>query len=105
MQIANKNQVRVWRANASKTETPKSAKHRQALEYNDALVSRYGHMPEVRRIKRHRHVPIVVKKAQGIKRKELTSIKRKNENERKHTSGQFKKRRSEREKMVLARED
>ena len=97
--------MRIWRANASKTEDPKSTKHRQALEYNDALISRYAHMPEVRRIKRHRHVPKVVKKAQGIKRAELDAIKRKDENERRHSSKQFKRRRSEREKMILAKEE
>lgn len=96
--------VRIWKANASKTEGPKSTKQRQALEYNDALVSRFGHMPEIRRIKRHRHIPHVVKKAASIKREELNAIKRKEENERKHTSKQFQKRKPEREKMVLAAE-
>lgn len=62
-------------------------------------------MPEVRRIKRHRHLPKVVKKAQSIKREELNAIKRREENERKHSSKQFQKRRPEREKMVLAMEE
>lgn len=61
-------------------------------------------MPEIRRIKRHRHIPKVVKKAQQIKNEELAAIKRKEENERKHTKKQFEKRRSEREKMILARQ-
>ncbi|KAK3177287.1 Protein sof1 [Lecanicillium sp. MT-2017a] len=95
--------IRLWRANASSREGVKSARQRQALEYNDALVQRYGHMPEIRRIKRHRHIPKVVKKAGEIKKEELKSIKRKEENERKHTKKQFEKRQSEREKMVLAR--
>ncbi|KAL9108200.1 MAG: hypothetical protein Q9187_008323, partial [Circinaria calcarea] len=42
------------------------------------------HMPEIRRIKRHRHVPKQVKKAGEIKGEELKSIKRRRENERKH---------------------
>lgn len=96
--------VRLWRANASAREGVKSARQRQALEYNDALVERYGHMPEIRRISRHRHMPTVVKKATDIKKVELKSIKRKEENERKHTKKQFEKRQSEREKMVLARQ-
>ncbi|KAJ2975083.1 hypothetical protein NQ176_g5720 [Zarea fungicola] len=96
--------VRLWRANASQREGIKSARQRQALEYNDALVERYGHMPEIRRIRRHRHIPTVIKKATEIKKDELKSIKRKEENERKHTRKQFEKRRSEREKMVLARQ-
>ncbi|KAG5917707.1 hypothetical protein E4U42_007151 [Claviceps africana] len=96
--------IRLWRANASETGGIKSARQRQALEYNDALTRRYGHMPEIRRIIRHRHVPKVVKKAGEIKTQELKSIKRKEENERRHTKKQFERRKSEREKMVLARE-
>jgi WD repeat and SOF domain-containing protein 1 len=96
--------IRLWRANASKREGIKSAKQRESLEYNAALVERYSHMPEIRRIRRHRHIPKVVKKAGEIKNVELASIKRKQENERKHTKKQHQKRRSEREKMVLASE-
>ncbi|CRK23235.1 hypothetical protein BN1723_002991, partial [Verticillium longisporum] len=96
--------VRLWRTNASERSGIKSARHRQALEYNNALIERFSHMPEVRRIKRHRHIPTVVKKAGEIKAQELKSIKRREENERRHTKKQFQKRRSEREKMVLARE-
>ncbi|KAK2596229.1 Protein sof1 [Conoideocrella luteorostrata] len=96
--------IRLWRANASESGGIKSAKQRQALEYNDALTRRYGHMPEIRRIKRHRHVPTVLKKAGEIKTQELKSIKRKEENERRHTKKQFERRKSEREKMVLAKE-
>ncbi|KAI3327790.1 WD40 repeat-like protein [Xylariaceae sp. AK1471] len=96
--------VRLWRANASKRQGIKSARHRQALEYNDALVERYSHMPEIRRIKRHRHIPKVVKKAGEIKQEELKAIKRREENERKHTKKQFEKRQSERDKVVLAKE-
>lgn len=96
--------VRLWRANASDREGVKSARHRQSLEYNKALSERYAHMPEIRRIKRHRHIPTVIKKAGDIKAQELKSIKRREENERRHTKKQFDRRQSEREKMVLARE-
>ncbi|KAJ8117171.1 hypothetical protein ONZ43_g4273 [Nemania bipapillata] len=96
--------VRLWRAHASKRQGVKSARHRQALEYNDALIERYSHMPEIRRIRRHRHIPKVVKKAGEIKQEELKAIKRREENERKHTKKQFEKRQSERDKAVLARE-
>jgi DDB1- and CUL4-associated factor 13 len=96
--------IRLWRAYASKREGVKTTRQRQALEYNEALSERYGHMPEIRRIKRHRHIPKVLKKAAEIKGEELKSIKRREENERKHSRKQFEKRKSEREKMVLARE-
>jgi len=96
--------IRLWRANASKREGIKSARQRQKLEYDDALKERYKHMPEIRRIKRHRHVPKQVKKAGEIKGEELASIKRRRENERKHSKKGHVPRRSEREKMVLATE-
>jgi len=61
-------------------------------------------MPEIKRIRRHRHVPKVVKKATEIKRDELGAIKRKEENERKHSTKQFEKRKSEREKAILVQQ-
>lgn len=96
--------IRLWRAKASARGSIKSARQRQALEYNDALVERYGHMPEIKRIKRHRHVPKVVKKAAEIKGEEIKSIKRREENERRHSKKKFERRRAEREKIILGRE-
>jgi WD repeat and SOF domain-containing protein 1 len=96
--------IRLWRADANDRAGVKSARHRQALEYNDTLTQRYAHMPEIRRIKRHRHVPKVVKKASEIKASEIKSIKRREENERRHSKKQFERRKSEREKMILAKE-
>ncbi|KAL2042365.1 hypothetical protein N7G274_004855 [Stereocaulon virgatum] len=96
--------IRLWRAHASNRGGIKSARQRQKMEYDDALKDRYKHMPEIRRIKRHRHVPKQVKKAGEIKGEELASIKRRRENERKHSKKGQVPRRSEREKMVLATE-
>lgn len=67
-------------------------------------MDRYSHLPEIKRIRRHRHVPKVVKKAGEIKREELAAIKRREENERKHSAKQFQKRKSEREKAILVKE-
>ena len=96
--------VRLWRANASSRSHVKSAAERQKLEYDEALKERYKHLPEIRRIGRHRHVPKQVMKAGEIKREELKGLKRREENERKHSRKGKKGRRSEREKMVLAAE-
>ncbi|KAL9107499.1 MAG: hypothetical protein Q9227_007601 [Pyrenula ochraceoflavens] len=93
--------VRLWRTNASSRSGIKSAKQRQKLEYDQALIKRYAHMPEIRRIRRHRHLPKLVKKAGDIKKEELAAIKRKEENVRKHSKKGSMPRRSEREKMVL----
>jgi len=96
--------IRLWRAQASSRGGIKSARQRQKLEYDETLKERYKHMPEIRRIKRHRHLPKQVKKAGEIKAEELKSIKRRQENERKHSKKGLVPRRSEREKMVLATE-
>ncbi|QIW96038.1 hypothetical protein AMS68_001556 [Peltaster fructicola] len=96
--------VRLWRAQASARAGIKSATQRIQMEYNDALKERYKHMPEIKRIARHRHVPQQVKKAGEIKSEELRALKRREENERKHSKKGLKKRRSEREKMILATE-
>jgi DDB1- and CUL4-associated factor 13 len=96
--------VRMWRVNASDRSGIKSARQRQKLEYDQALVRRYAHMPEIRRIKRHRHLPKTIKKAGEIKGEEIKAIKRKEENVRKHSKKGSMPRQSERQKMVLATE-
>lgn len=97
--------VRLWRAKASSRSGIKSARQRSKLEYDQALIKRYSHMPEIRRIKRQRHLPKPIKKAGEIKREELAAIKRREENVRKHTKkDKLKSRQNEREKMILARE-
>ncbi|KAF9733414.1 hypothetical protein PMIN06_007535 [Paraphaeosphaeria minitans] len=96
--------VRLWRAKASSRQGVKSAAQRQKLQYNESLKERYAHMPEIKRIARHRHVPKQVKKAGEIKTEELASVKRKEENERRHSKKGTVRRQAEREKMILARE-
>ncbi|KAL9618438.1 MAG: hypothetical protein Q9204_008402 [Flavoplaca sp. TL-2023a] len=97
--------IRLWRSNASARSGIKSYRQRQKLEYDSKLVERYAHMPEIRRIRRHRHVPKQVKKAGEIKGVEVAAIKRRRENERKHSKKGEVPRKSEREKMVLAVEE
>lgn len=94
--------IRLWRANASRREGIKSARQRQALEYDEALKERYKHMPEIRRIRRHRHLPKQVKKAAEIKAEEVQALKRRAENLRRHSRKDAVKTVPEREKMVLA---
>lgn len=97
--------IRLWRAQANARSGIKSFAHRQKLEYDAALVERYKHMPEIRRIIRHRHVPKAVKKSGEIKGEELKAIKRRRENERKHSRLKERPRRAERDKVVLAVEE
>lgn len=93
--------VRLWRSKASERATVKSSKERSKLEYDEALKERFKHMPEIRRISKHRHVPIVVKKAKEIKDVEIQSLKRREENERRHSKPGSKPYVSERSKQIL----
>ena len=93
--------VRLWRAEASSRAQVRSARERMKLEYDTALKDRYKHMPEVRRIARHRHIPKVIKKDGETKKFELASIARKEENRRKNTK-EKKRRIPEREKHLVA---
>ncbi|KAI5953169.1 sof1 [Candida jiufengensis] len=74
--------LRIWRSVASDRSNIKSTKQRQKLEYDNKLKEKFSNMPEIKRISRHRHVPIIIKKAQDIKRIEINSMKRKQNNER-----------------------
>lgn len=97
--------IRLWRAQASSRQGIKSYAQRQKEEYDEALRKRYAHMPEIRRIARHRHLPKTIKRAREIKGEELGAIKKREENERKHSKKGLTKRMPEREKMVLATEE
>lgn len=76
--------IRLWRANAADRSRVRSARETAKLRYDDKLKARYGNMPEIRRIARHRHLPSAVKKAGEIKRTELASVRRRDENRRRH---------------------
>ncbi|GBL47993.1 Protein sof1 [Candidozyma auris] len=92
--------IRLWRANASERAGVKSSRERSKLNYDEKLKERYKYMPEVRRIARHRHLPKVVKKAQEIKRIEIESLKRREENDRRHSKEGSKPRVAERRKHI-----
>lgn len=96
--------VRLWRAEAAQRSHVRSARERTKLEYNAVLKDRYKHMPEIKRIARHRHVPKPIKKAGEIKKIEEASIKRKEENYRRHSKKKDNRRKPAREAMVVATE-
>ncbi|KAK9474624.1 WD40-repeat-containing domain protein [Dipodascopsis tothii] len=93
--------VRVWRSEASSRANVRSARERSKLEYDAALKERYKHMPEIRRIARHRHVPKAIKTATATKRVEIESIKRKEDNVRKHSKKGAVPFQKEREKHII----
>lgn len=69
--------VRVWKADASEQLGPLLPREKHKQAYQDALVSRYAHMPEIKRITRHRHLPVPIYKAAKLRRTVQDSDRRK----------------------------
>ncbi|KAF8251097.1 WD40 repeat-like protein [Wilcoxina mikolae CBS 423.85] len=95
--------VRLWRAEASQRSHVRTAKERTKMEYDASLKERYKHMPEIKRIARHRHVPKPINKASEIKKEEEAAIKRREENRRRHSKKQMR-RIPQREAMIVSKE-
>ncbi|BFZ55047.1 Protein sof1 [Savitreella phatthalungensis] len=91
--------IRLWRSKANSRSGVQSARQRERREYEEALVQRYEHLPEIKRIKRQRLVPKNIRKAAEIKRTEEASIARKDTNRRRHEI--VDKRKDERSKNIV----
>jgi len=78
--------VRIWKACASEQLGTLLPREKKKAAYAAALVSRYAHLPEVKRIARHRHVPKAIHKAEQLRRTMEDSQRRKRENVLKHSA-------------------
>lgn len=94
--------VRLWRSEASRRAGVLSSRERAHVEYLDALKNKYRHMPELRRIERHRHLPRQIRKLTRTKRIEIESAKKREENHRRYQKDE--KRVPEREKPIVRTE-
>lgn len=77
--------VRLWKARASEKMGVRDYRERAHLEYAEKLKEKFAHVPEIRRINRHRNVPKAIKTATQRKSIMINSRKVKEENVRKHT--------------------
>ncbi|BBG96154.1 nucleotide-binding protein [Prunus dulcis] len=68
--------LRLWKAKASEQLGVLLPREQKKHEYNEAVKNRYKHLPEVKRIVRHRHLPKPVYKAAATLR-EMTESRRK----------------------------
>ena len=60
--------VRVWKADASEKLGTLLPREREKQQYNKALIEKHKHMPEVKSITRHRHLPKSIYKAKKTRR-------------------------------------
>lgn len=77
--------VRIWKAQASETLGMRHPREERQAEYKAALKKRYQHMPDVRRIAKHRHVPKNILKEQAKRRVMRDAERRKEQNRQKHS--------------------
>ncbi|XP_072966176.1 uncharacterized protein [Typha angustifolia] len=78
--------LRVWKAKASEQLGVLLPRERKKQEYLDAVKERYKHLPEVKRIVRHRHLPKPIYKASALRRTIIEADRRKEERRRAHSA-------------------
>jgi WD repeat and SOF domain-containing protein 1 len=78
--------LRLWKAQASQKLGQLTTREESALRYRTALVKRYEHMPEVKRISKARKVPKLIKKQTAIAHIQKESEARKQDNRAKNNT-------------------
>lgn len=78
--------LRLWKANASEKLGVLLPRERIKQEYRDAVKKRYKHLPEVKRIFSHRHLPRAIYKAAAQRRAITEGERRKDKRRRAHSA-------------------
>ena len=50
--------IRLWKSQAAKSLALQTPAEKRKVQYRDQLKKKYGHLPQVKRIARHKHVPL-----------------------------------------------
>ena len=95
--------VRIWKAKASQKLGVMLPREKAKLAYNSALVKRYGHMPDIKRITRHRHLPKSIYKTGQLRRDVTEAERRKEQNRIKHSAPGSIKIKPARKKKIVTR--
>ncbi|XP_041991028.1 DDB1- and CUL4-associated factor 13-like [Salvia splendens] len=78
--------LRLWKAKASEQLGVLLPRERKNHEYLEAVKNRYKHLPEVKRIVRHRHLPKPIYKAASLRRIMTDAQRKKDERRRAHSA-------------------
>ncbi|GAB4846482.1 hypothetical protein Ancab_025487 [Ancistrocladus abbreviatus] len=77
--------LRLWKAKASEQLGVLLPRERKKHEYHEAVKNRYKHLPEVKRIVRHRHLPKPIYKAAALRRTMIEAERKKEQRKRAHS--------------------
>ncbi|XP_057972238.1 uncharacterized protein LOC131160495 [Malania oleifera] len=78
--------LRLWKAKASEQLGVLLPRERKNHEYLEAVKNRYKHLPEVKRIVRHRHLPKPIYKAAALRRTMIEAQRRKEQRRKAHSA-------------------
>ncbi|PRQ24028.1 putative transcription factor WD40-like family [Rosa chinensis] len=78
--------LRLWKAKASEQLGVLLPREKKRHEYHEAVKNRYKHLPEVKRIVRHRHLPKPIYKATGLRRTMIEAERRREEKRKAHSA-------------------
>jgi len=93
--------IRVWKAKADEKLGTMNDRERRAVAYREALKEKFARLPEIRRIKGHKHVPKMIKSLTDKRRVMRQARARKEENLRKHSRPGAVPKVAARKKVVL----
>mmetsp|Transcript_2548 Transcript_2548/g.4635 ORF Transcript_2548/g.4635 Transcript_2548/m.4635 type:complete len:445 (-) Transcript_2548:154-1488(-) len=78
--------IRLWKAKASESLGVNPGRQERKQQLNNAVKKRYSHMPEVKRISKHKLEPKYIKKAASIAHIQNDSQRKKQDNRKRHSS-------------------
>ena len=94
--------IRVWKSNAAEKHGVLKPREKAAFNYNEKLMDKFAHHPQMKRISRHRHVPKSIYLAGKEIRTIKSSQKRKEANRRAHSKPGSVPHVPERKKNIIA---
>ncbi|KAJ3687894.1 hypothetical protein LUZ61_017058 [Rhynchospora tenuis] len=96
--------LRLWKSKASEQLGVLLPRERKKHEYHDALKARFKHLPEIRRIVKHRHLPKPVYKAAILRRTVTEAENRKEQRRQAHSAPGSSSRKPFRKRRIVKEE-
>lgn len=97
--------IRLWKAKASEQLGIQSFRERNTNNYNETLLQRFQHHPQVKRIVRHRHIPKTLYAQIQEKQTMVTARKRKEIRRRLHTRDKDMRLPGTREEVIVEEQE
>lgn len=94
--------VRVWKADASAKLGVLLPREKKSLAYADALVKRHAHLPEMRRILGHKHLPAPLYRAEKKRQIQIDADRKKEKNVKDHAPKDAPEEKPYKERRVIA---